>query len=102
MDPNESHTYNLPYPISIMEFHIIEGKGDEDMKPGEAYWSKLSQKDQPTKKVLWICCPGCKEMQLVSDHSFAGGDMNLTINPSLQCPNCPAHFWIKNGKIEGL
>lgn len=43
-------------------------------------------------------CPVCGVVGNLSNHEIDWDD--LTISPSVVCPDCNAHYWVQGGKIS--
>jgi len=49
---------------------------------------------------FWLQCHKCGLTANLGSHdSIEIDNGNVTISPSIQCPKCPAHYWIKNGEV---
>ncbi len=89
-----------------VEFKLIKKTKENSnpvLKPGEAYISNLVEKDRFVKKFLWIACYLCGlEAPTLSHTLTENSDGTVTISPSLMCPKegCPAHYYIRNSKLE--
>jgi len=88
---NEYHTLEIKY-IGIFksksepcygEFGLWQP--DEDMKP----WNMLG-------------CPRCGHWSWLKDHNVKIENDVVTISPSIGCPLCHAHYYVKNNKVEVL
>lgn len=69
---------------------------------GEAILYEISSPFIPSKPFskYWLCCHSCGLVGNLGDHdSVQVVDGLVTISPSIQCPKCPAHYWIKDGKV---
>lgn len=78
-------------------------KIDESRYIGEReIWSKTCYGDIGKWSVFWvISCPRCGEI-LTLLHIVTIEDNIPTVTPSIGCPHCRAHFYVKKGKIEIL
>lgn len=89
-----------------MRIEILgESHPDKDAEPGQAYWTKLTDKSKGyvRKRVLWLSCHKCGEVGLLSDHTITEHeDGTITVEPSIVCPNdkCDAHYFIRNNEIQ--
>jgi len=85
-----------------MQITILVGeKPDYQMKPGEAYKVKwhIENSDQ-TKDILVVCCYKCGKTGWTMEHDHQWhDDGTVTINPSMLCPHCNAHYFVRASQI---
>lgn len=56
-------------------------------------------KIHPDGPIYVLGCPVCGKPAFLVDHNIQIKDGKVTLNPSVVCPHCPAHYWVKDGKI---
>lgn len=61
--------------------------------------STISPSEPPNSK-YWLRCHECGVSANLADHQVSIIHGIITISPSIQCPNCPAHYYIKNSEIQ--
>lgn len=70
------------------------------LKPGDAFWVKTILTSKNIKENLYLCCIKCGKTASTIDHEHKKHeDGSVTLKPSVQCPFCPAHYYIKESKI---
>ncbi len=70
-------------------------------KIGESTIYELSMipiTDKPNSRYT-LNCHQCGLNASLADHNILNEDGLFTITPSIRCPNCPAHYWIKKGIV---
>ena len=86
------------------DLHILpnekECPADMDMRPGQLYLDKAGD---PARSR--ICCPNnaCGECASLAKHTITKSgpyDLDVTLNPSLECPHCGFHYWVVNSQIK--
>ena len=87
-----------------MQCKFIKTKNDviPKAKPGESILYELSSPFDPnsTLSKFWLQCHQCGLVANLGSHdSVEVRDDIVTISPSIQCPKCPAHYYIKDGEI---
>ena len=71
-------------------------------EPGESVLIELSSPfnpDKPNSK-YWLRCHECGKSANLSDHEVQINNGIVNISPSIQCPICPAHYFIRDGKVS--
>lgn len=55
----------------------------------------------PKREVLVLACPDCRKVHWCNNHTMTWNKQNntITLEPSLICSGCQAHFWIKDSEI---
>ena len=48
----------------------------------------------------WLRCHKCTIIGNLDDHKVTITKGIIDINPSIECPACKAHYWIKNSEIS--
>ena len=48
-----------------------------------------------------ICCPECRTVASLENHRIEGPDEAPTFFPSLECPACGYHYFVRGGNIQG-
>lgn len=67
---------------------------------GESILYELSSCEDKSLSRFWLQCHKCGLKANLGDHDSVEIKNGLvTITPSLDCPKCPAHYHIKNGKV---
>jgi len=69
---------------------------------GESILYELGSPFDPKNplSLYWLQCHSCGLVANLGSHDSVEIKEGLvTISPSLDCPKCPAHYWIKDGKV---
>ena len=88
-----------------MNVKFVKTTNDVIPKPviGESVLYELTSPFNPDKPLsrYWLQCHECGLVANLGSHdSVEVKDGIVTISPSIDCPKCPAHYWIKQGKIQ--
>ena len=51
------------------------------------------------RPVYWLRCYNCNLVANLSRHDVSVQNARVTVSPSIQCPECPAHYYIKDGAV---
>ena len=105
MSVQEAQEVQDPRPVTYRydELHILPNEkdcpADCDMYPGELY---LDKGGSPEKSR--ICCPNraCGQCASLAKHTIDKSgpyDLDITLSPSLECPHCEFHYWVKESKV---
>lgn len=82
---------------------ILEKTGNDaipykEFLKGQSIVFELELSKHNTTK-YWLRCYKCTIVGSLEDHEVTINKEIINISPSIECPACKAHYWIKNSEI---
>ena len=59
----------------------------------------IAKVTEHNKDKHWLCCYKCGLLGSLGDHSVFIVDTSVTVEPSILCPRCNEHYFIKKGVV---
>ncbi len=75
----------------------FRGKG-EDLAPGDL----CRMVGGPNGDLVGYIhrCAGCRRLGNLADHTVTMDQGRITVEPSIVCPTCEAHYYVRDGRID--
>lgn len=86
-----------------LELIPIDDTGDySNLQPGVGVVIRLIRENETEPRpCLVMACPDCGKIAYCDKHHHFFNTLfdTITLNPSVKCSDCGAHYWIKEGEI---